>query len=110
MARVGEEAAAVGQHPDKAAQQAELRQLGHLPLHAVFLIVEPPAGAELHLARHPFALEVTDHGAQHFVIAWVQAVENGFRQQVLFVLLAQQLRQLFSHRAIVDRVEAHVRA
>ena len=92
MAGVGEEAAAVGQHADKAAQQAKLRQLGHLTFHAVFLIVEPPAGTELHLARHAFALEVTDHSAQHFVIAWVQAVQNSFRQQVFFVLLAQQLR------------------
>ena len=55
-----------------AAQQAELRQLCHLTLHAVFLIVKPPAGTELHLARHPFALEVADHGAQYFVIARVQ--------------------------------------
>lgn len=53
VARVGEEAATVGQHPDEAAQQPELRQLGHLPLHTVFLIVEPPAGAELHLACMP---------------------------------------------------------
>ena len=108
MARVGEEAATVGQHPDEAAQQPELRQLGHLPLHTVFLIVEPPAGAELHLAWHAFTLEVTDHGAQHFVITRVQAVENRFRQQVFFVLLAQQLRQLFRHRTIIDRVEADV--
>ena len=30
-------------------------------------------GAELHLAWHAFTLEVTDHGAQHFVITRVQA-------------------------------------
>ncbi len=90
MTGIREEAAAVGQHPHKTAQQAELRELGHLTLHAVFLIVKPPAGAELHLAWHPFALEVADHSAQHFVIARVQAVENGFRQQIFFVLFAEQ--------------------
>ena len=90
MAGIGEETAAVGQHANEAAQQAELRQLRHLTLHAVFLIVKPPAGTELHLARHPFALEVADHSAQHFVIARVQAVQNGFWQQVLLVLFAQQ--------------------
>ena len=91
MTGIGQEAAAVGQHADKAAQQAQLRELRHLTLHAIFLIVKPPAGTELHLARHPFALEVADHGTQHFVIARVQAVQDGFRQQVLFVLFAQQL-------------------
>ncbi len=109
MAGIGQEAAAVGQHAHKAAQQTELRQLGHLTFHAVFLIVEPPAGTELHLARHPFALEVADHGAQHLVIARVQAVQNGFRQQVFFVLLAEQFGQLFRHRTIVDGIKTHIR-
>ncbi|MNT09210.1 hypothetical protein D3C72_1439850 [compost metagenome] len=90
MAGIREETTAVGQHPHETAQQAQLRQLRHLTFHAVFLIVEPPAGTELHLAWHAFALEVADHGAQHFVVAWVQTVQDGFWQQILFVLFAQQ--------------------
>ena len=109
MTGVGEEAAAIGQHPDKAAQQAKLRQLGHLTFHTVFLIVEPPAGTELHLARHAFTLEVADHGTQHFVVARVQAVEDRFRQQVFFVLFAEQFGQLFRHRAVVNGVKPYIR-
>ncbi len=80
-----------------------------MAFHSVFLIVEPPAGPELHFSRHTFALEVADHGAQHFVVARVQAVQDGFWQQVFFVLLAQQFGEFFRNRTIVDRIEAHIR-
>ncbi len=44
----------------------------------VELIVEPLSGAELHFALLDFALKITRHGRQHFVVARVQAVEDGF--------------------------------
>ena len=94
--------------PTKRLSRPKLRQLGHLTFHAVFLIVEPPAGTELHLARHPspgsYRLSPSTS-----VIARVQAVKNGFRQQVFFILLAQQSGQLFRHRAIVDGIKANIR-
>lgn len=78
MTGVRQEAAAIGEHANKAAQQTQLGELSHLALHTVFLIVEPPARTELHFPRHAFALEVTNHGADDFVIAWIQAIDNGF--------------------------------
>ena len=106
---VREEAAAVSQHADEATQQTELGQLCHLTFHAVLLIVEPPAGTELHLAGNAIALEITQHGRQHFVIARVQAVKNGFRQLVIAILCIQQTRQRGGNQTIVDGVKAGVR-
>ncbi len=68
-----EKATAVSQHTDKAAQQTELRQLGHLTFHTVFLIVKPPAGTELHFARHTFALKLP-------MMVPSTSLSRGFRQ------------------------------
>ncbi len=86
-----------------------MRQLRHLPFHAVFLVVEPPAGTELDLAGNAIALEIAQHGGQHFVIAWIQAVQDGFRQLVVAILRIQQTGQRRGDQTIVDRVKTGIR-
>src|SRR4051794_3922382 len=52
VACIGKKAARIGEHAHERAEVAHLRERGELPLHPVLLIVEPPTGAELHLAEH----------------------------------------------------------
>ena len=52
VAGVAQEAAAVGQHTDEVAQQAEVGQGLHLVFHADLLVAEPPGAAGLDLAGH----------------------------------------------------------
>ncbi len=80
MAGVAQKAAAVGEHADEVAQQAEVRQAGHLGGHAGLGVVEPPAAAQLDLARHLRALEGAQNRRQHVVVRAVQAVEDHPRQ------------------------------
>ena len=48
VAREGEEAAGVGQHADEGGEHADAGKRRKLGFHAVFVIVEPPCGTELH--------------------------------------------------------------
>ena len=50
VARVAEEAARVGEHADEVAEAAERGKRLELLAHAVLLVEEPPAAAELYLA------------------------------------------------------------
>ncbi len=78
----------------QAAQQTELRQLGHLTFHTVFrsLNHHPEPNCILPGIPSPWSYR-----------SWCPALRyragsgsrECFRQQVFFVLLAQQLRQLF---------------
>lgn len=43
-----EEAAGVGQHADEGGEHADAGKRRKLGFHAVFVIVEPPCGTELH--------------------------------------------------------------
>src|SRR4051812_27606747 len=58
VARVRQEAARVGQHPDEPREQAHVGERVDLLLHPVQLIEEPPGAAELHLPRRRAVLEV----------------------------------------------------
>ena len=57
MAGIGDEAAGIRQHAHKAAKKSQVGLRDHLFLHAVLLIVEPPAGTHLDLHLGFIALE-----------------------------------------------------
>ena len=90
MAGVAQEAAAVGQHTDEVAQQAQAGQGLHLLVHAVVGVAEPPGGAQLDLAGDLVILERTQNGAQHVEVCGVQAVQDDLRAGVFFGQCAQQ--------------------
>ena len=48
MTGVAQEAAAVGQHANEVAQQAQACQAGHLLFHADLVVIEPPCGADVY--------------------------------------------------------------
>ena len=72
VAGVAQEAAAVGQHTDEVAQQAQAGQTGHLLFHADLVVVEPPGGTVLDLARNLAVLEAAQNGADLLVVSGIQ--------------------------------------
>ena len=90
MAGVAQEAAAVGQHADEVAQQAQAGQGLHLLVHAVVSIAEPPGGAQLDLAGDLVVLERAQDGAQHIKVGGVQAVQDDLRAGIGLGQCAQQ--------------------
>ena len=110
VAGVAQEAAAVGQHTDEVAQQAQAGQTGHLLFHADLVVVEPPGGTVLDLARNLAVLEAAQDGADLGVIAGVQAVDDGLGALVGVVQSAQQACDLAAAGGSVDHVEAGVGA
>lgn len=110
MAGIGEEAAGVRQHAHEAAEEPQVGEGPHLGFHAVLLVQEPPAGAELDLSGDAAALEVSDHGAQDIVVLGVQVVEDGLGEGVPVVQLVQDPRQGSRHALVVDGIEAGVGA
>ena len=109
MARVGQERARIGDHADEFAEDGQVAQRLHLLAHAVEVVVEPPAGAELDLAGRVGVLEVAEHGAEHIVILGVEREQNRLGQQVLIRQTVQKTRQRRGDLLIVQRVEARVR-
>ena len=81
-----------------------------LRLHPVLLVQEPPARAELHLARHRPVLEVAGHGCHQLVVARVQVVEDRSREPPLAVEAVEEPRQRSRHLEVADRVGAAVGA
>src|SRR6185312_6320758 len=79
VARIAEEAAGVGDHADEAAEQPEIGEGVHLPLHALLLVEEPPAAAELELAGDAAVLEAADHRPEEVVIHRVDVVDDRAR-------------------------------
>ena len=110
VAGVAQEAAAVGQHTDEVAQQAEAGQTGHLLFHADLVVVEPPCGAVLDLARDLAVLEAAEDGADLSIIAGVQAVDDGLGALVGVVQGAEQLCDLAAAGCGVDHIKAGVGA
>ena len=108
MAGVAQEAAAVGQHTDEVAQQAEAGQTGHLLFHADLVVVEPPCGAVLDLARDLAVLEAAEDGADLSIIAGIQAVDDGLGALVGVVQGAEQGCDLAAAGSGVDHVKAGV--
>lgn len=65
VAREGEEAARVGQHADEGGEHADSGKRRKLGLHAVFVIVEPPCGTELHFRADARRSKVSGHACKH---------------------------------------------
>ena len=82
MARIGHEAARIGEHTYHFAEQAHARKRVDLVGHALFLVEEPPGGAKLHFADDGAIVKITCHGGEQFVIAGVEVVDDGFGQLV----------------------------
>jgi len=110
VAGVAQEAAAVGQHTDEVAQQAQICQTLHLVFHADLLVIEPPCRTVLDLARHLGALEAAQNGADLLVVGRVQAVDDGLGALVGLVQSAQQGCDLAAAGSGVDHVKAGIRA
>ena len=101
MPRVGKEAARVGGHANKAAQQALRRQNIHLLLHTVFVVQKPPGRTVLHLTGHRAILEVTHHRGHHRTIARVKVVEHGLGQRAVFFQTVEEDKGQFNDPAEV---------
>ena len=110
MARIGNEASAISEHSHEAGEHTEVGERGHLSYHAVALIVEPPARAELDLAGGGSLLEVAEHCAEDVVVLRVEGVEYGLRERVVVLEVVHEGRELLRDAQIVDRVEADVSA
>ena len=108
MTGVAQEAAAVGQHANEVAQQAQACQTGHLLFHADLVVIEPPCGAVLDLARHLAVLEAAQNGADLCVVGGVQAVDDGLGALVGVVQGAQQACDLAAAGSGVDHIKAGV--
>ena len=108
MAGVAQEAAAIGQHTNKVAQQAQVCQALHLVLHADLLVVEPPAGAVLDLAGDLIILEAAQNGADLLVVSGVQAVDDDLGALIGVVQGAQQSSDLAAALGSVDHVETGI--
>ena len=83
VTRVADKAARVGEHAHEAAQKAEVGERVHLAAHADFLVEEPPAGAELHLAGDRAVIVGIGHGHHHCIVLGVKAVEDGLGELAL---------------------------
>lgn len=108
MAGEAHEAAAVGEHADEAAEEAEIAEGVDLPLHAFFLIDEPPATAELHFAGRGAVGVVAGHGAEDVVGGGIDVVEDGFRQCVLGVETVEEAGEGFGLGPVADAVAADI--
>ena len=110
MPAVAEETARISQHADKPAEEAEIAEGVELPFHSFFLVKEPPAAAELNLARHAAVLKISKHGGEDVVIRRIEIVENGLRQPVVSVQPVKIPGQGRCLRVVADGIEAGIRA
>ena len=108
VARIGEEGAAVGEHSDKAAQQAQHGEGIELLLDAVLLVVEPPSAAELYLALDGTLLEVAYHGANHVEGVGIDGVEDGAWQHVLHLETVEEACHCLGTVPLANAVETGV--
>src|SRR5207237_888033 len=102
------ERAGIGEHAYKAAKQATIGERVQLPLHRFFLIEEPPATAELDLARYALVLEIADHGCNDIVVSRVEVIENDFGQSVLVCEPAEICAESLGLWPVADRVKADI--
>src|ERR1035438_2418669 len=76
MPRVADKAPRIGQHPDEAAQKAQVGQGIDLPFHQILLVEKPPAASKLELARDRAVLEIADHRCEGVIIDRIYIVED----------------------------------
>lgn len=98
----------IGEHSDEARQQAIVGKGVKLPLHSLFLVEEPPAGAELDLARDTTILIIARHRRHRVVIGGVEVVNDGFGQVTTRVESIEVARQILRLRPVADGVEASI--
>ena len=109
MAGEAHETAAVGEHADEAAEEAEVAEGVDLPLHAFFLIDEPPATAELDFAGRGAVGVVACHSAEDVVGGGIDVVEDGFRQVVLGFEAVEEAGERLGLRPVADAVASDIR-
>ena len=109
MARVRHERAGVCDHADEAREQPEIGQCVELLSHALFLVEEPPARADLHFGRNSAVLEVPGHRREGVIVRRVEVVEDRFWQGVLVVELIEKALESAHMRSVADRIEAGIR-
>ena len=105
---IGHEGTAVGKHTNKCRECAEVCKSLHLRLHAVALVVEPPAGAELDLACIACALEATEHSAENVIVLRVKGVENGLGKAICHLKVVHKCAEILCDAKVVDGVKAGV--
>src|SRR5690606_14164943 len=101
-------AARVGEHADELREKPELGQRVKLHFHTFLLIEEPPAGAELDLARSGAVLEVADHRTENVVVGWIEVIEDDLGQLVVAVECVEVTRKSARLRKVSDRVHPGV--
>ena len=82
VARERQERAGIREHADEAREQAGGGERVELEFHAVLLVEEPPAGAELDLAGDRAVLEGTGQAGEEVIVTRVEIVEHDLRQRV----------------------------
>src|SRR5258708_30391911 len=70
---------------------------------------EPPAAAELNLARRDTVLEVADHSGDHVVVGRIQIVNHYLRQRVLLIQAIQIPAQRLALRPVADGIPPGIR-
>ena len=108
MSWIGHDGARIGEHANEAAKQSAVGERIQLPLHCFFLIKEPPAAAELDLARHTSILEIADDGSENIVVSRVQVIENDFGQSILFFQAAEVCAERLRLGPVANGIEANV--
>lgn len=101
MSGVGHEGARVGEHAEEFGEEADVGEGVDLPLHAFFLIDEPPGAAELDL-------EIAGHCCKGVVVDGIHVVENHFGQGFLGIETVEIRAEPGDLRPIADGIEASV--
>lgn len=110
VARVGYEATAIGEHADEVCERAKVSESLHLSLHAVTLVVEPPAGAELDLTGGRCRLEASEHGSENVVILGIKGIEDGLGEAIVALEVIHEASEVLCDSEVVDRVIAGIGA
>ena len=107
---ITDEGTTVGQHAHEAAEKTESGKGIELLAHAVLLIEEPPAGAELHLAGEGAVVEGICHSHHNLIVFGIEAVEDGLGELVFGCEAVEELVAGGSGGQVVDGIETGVGA
>ena len=110
MARKGEKAAGIGEHTDEAGKQTCRAECIELEFHAIFLIEEPPTGAELDFAGAAAILECSSHGGEEIIVPRIDVVEDHARELIAAGEGIEEGDKAVALRAIADRIETAIGA
>ena len=105
---VADETAGVREHAHEAAQQPQHAQRVELLAHAVLLIEEPPAAAELHHSGIGAVIEGVGHRRHDLVVLGIEAIEDGLGQFARLGEPVQELVPCGGRRQVVDGIVARI--